>query len=109
MTFETIAQRIIAPDLSEVEIDDYRRFCASWLFTLNETYGRLQAAAALWVTKDREKYGSQAETERAWEATKEGQQMIKTKYRIRAVEALSDALEHTYWLRNREWKEADRL
>jgi hypothetical protein len=109
MTFKDIAERMASGSLTETEIDEYRRFCASWLFTLNEQYGTLLAEAAVWLTANREKYKSYAEAERAWEATEQGQKIINTKYRIRGVEALTSALEGSWFLRQREWKEANRL
>lgn len=108
MTFSHLANRIASGPLSETEIDEMRRFCASFLFTLNELLGKLTAEAALWLTEHRSEYKSYAEAERAWEAKKHGQEMILIKYRIRGVEALSDALEGAWFLRQREWKEAGR-
>lgn len=109
MTTRDIADRMLDGELNENEIDEYRRFCAATLFTLNERYGTLKAGAARWMTQNRTVYGSQAETERAWEATEAGQSMIKAKYEIQGVEALSDALEGAWFLRQREWREASKL
>lgn len=109
MTFAEISARMASDSLTETEIDEYRRYCASWLFTLNEQYGRCLAEAAQWLTLNRENYKSYAEAERAWEATERGQLQIKSKYQIRGIEALVDALEGTYWLRSREWKEAGKM
>lgn len=109
MKFETIAIRLQKDDLSESEIDQYRRFCGAWIFTLNTEYGNLIARMAIWLTMHRGEYKSQAEAERAFEATKDGQRMIKVKYRIRAVEALSEALTSAWFLKQREWKETHNL
>lgn len=109
MTFPQIAKRVASGDLTETEIDEYRRFCASWLFTLNATVGNLLGAMAVWLTQHRQEYKSQAEAERAFEATEHGQRLIQTKYRIRGIEALVSALEGTWFLRQREWKESQRL
>jgi len=109
LTFKEIAERMASESLDENSIDEYRRYCASWLFTLNEQYGRYLAEAAQWLTHNRESYKSYAECERAWEATEKGAASIKAKYQIRGIEALVDALEGTYWLRSREWKEAGKM
>lgn len=109
MTFKDINERIGKGGLTENEIDEYRRYCATWLFTLNEQYGESLAQSALWLTTNRESYKSYAEAERAWEATSVGQSQIKTKYLIKGIEAITDALEGTWFLRQREWKEASRL
>lgn len=109
MTFKEIADDMASGSLDENTIDTYRRYCASWLFTLNEQYGRCLAEAAQWLTLNRENYKSYAEAERAWEATERGQLQIKSKYQIRGIEAIVDALTATWFLRQREWKESNRL
>lgn len=109
ITFERIAKRMSEGELIESEIDAYRRYAAAWLFYLNEQSGKLSATSAFWLTEHRSEYKSQAEAERAWEATKEGQTLIKTKARIKGIEALTDALAGTWFLRQREWKETHGL
>lgn len=104
LTFKDISSRLAENNLTPDEIADFRSYCASWLFRLYEQYGRLVSSGAAWQTEKRDGYKSQAETERAWLATEEGNAETETKYRIRGVEAMQDVLTSLYYQTNREMR-----
>lgn len=106
MTFKDITNRLEEGNLTENEIVEFKNFCAVWLYRINEQYGQLCSNAALWQTAHREDYKSQAECERAWQATQDGQNQTKFKYQIRAIEYISETLSTNWFLKQREWKEA---
>lgn len=106
MTVREIAERMEEGSLTGHEVADARSIVSAHLFRLNEEYGRLSSLAALWMTAHRENYKSQAECERAWEATENGLTMIEKKYAIRGLEALSEGLATLWFLNQREYKEA---
>lgn len=106
LNFKEIADRLSENNLTPDEIAHFRSFCAAWLFRLYETYGKLVSEGAGWQTDRRSSpdYKSQAERERAWYATEEGQEETTLKYRIRGVEAMQDVLTSLYYQANREMK-----
>lgn len=104
MTIKSIVERMREGNMTPDEIADSRVFIGTWLYTFNVRYGKASALSAVWITANREKYKSHAECERAWEATEKGQEEIRLKYDIRALEAIQDALETAWFLAQREWK-----
>lgn len=86
-------------------VSRYMSFLAGWMYTLHSQYGKLKAEAAEWLTRNRDKYKSYAECERAWDATEDGKLLIKLKHRIQGIEHLQDALKSQHFLLNREWRD----
>lgn len=107
-TFKEIVDRLVEGNLGGDEIASYRSFCAAWLYRYYEELGQLSSTAALWLTGNREKYKSQAECERAWEATEQGQRQILVKNLIRGLEHVQETLTSLYFMAEKEAKEANR-
>ena len=102
MTFKSIIDRIEQGGLTGDEIASYRNFCAVWLYRFYEEVGNLGAKAAFWMTANRENYKSQAECERAWDATEEGQTLIKKKNTIKGLEHVQEVLTSQWFAINKE-------
>lgn len=109
MTLHNIVQRIEQGNLAPNEVDEYRNYCAVWLFRYYEEYGELNAQAALWLTANRDKFKSQAEAERAWDAQDRGQRKLKLKGVIQGMEGLQDVLTSQHFQLTRAMKETHAL
>lgn len=109
--FRTIVDRLEQGNLTPDEIASYRSYCAAWLYRFYEEVGSLSAEGALWLTANRnlkDRYKSQAECERAWEATESGQKLIKKKALIKGVEHVQEVLTSLWFQTNKELRESSR-
>lgn len=109
MTLHDIVSRIEDGDLTPSEVDNYRNYCAVWLFRYYEEYGKVSSQAALWLTANRENYKSQAEAERAWDSTEQGQRQTLVKNLIKGVEHIQDVLTSQHFQLTRALKETHSL
>lgn len=109
MTLHTIVERIELGNLTPDEVDDFRNHIAVWLFRYYEEYGEVSSQGALWLTANRDKYKSQAEAERAWDATDRGQRQTLVKNLIKGVEHIQDVLTSQHFQLTRAMKEANAL
>ncbi|RJQ33863.1 hypothetical protein C4568_03620 [Candidatus Parcubacteria bacterium] len=104
MEFKQIINRVEQGGLSGDEIASYRNFCAVWLYRFYEEVGNLSAKAAVWMTANRENYKSQAECERAWDATEEGQTLTRKKNTIKGLEHIQEVLTSQHFMLTKELK-----
>lgn len=109
MSLHTIVERIELGNLTPDEVDSYRNYLAVWLFRYFEEYGQVSSESALWLTANREKYKSQAEAERAWDAQDRGQRQILLKNLIKGLEHLQDVLTSQHFQLTRAMKETHAL
>lgn len=97
--FSEIAEQLEAGTMmTPKEVSDARGLVAAYLSRMRWVMGTLAARRARTVTQWRDSYRSNAETERAWEATEAGQQEVQLKHQINALEQLATALDKQWWL-----------
>lgn len=98
VNFTDIVQAMERGDMTPREISDGRNRIGAELARLRWRYGQLVAKRAKYVSARRDNYKSMAETERAWEATDEGQIELQMHHQIKALEGLLSALETNWFL-----------
>lgn len=104
MNILTIVAEMEQGLVSPINIVGYRNHIASCLYHLHIEYGQVKSQAALWLTANRDKFKSQAECERAWEAGTRGQRQIALKHEIEALGHIQESLATNWFLLNREAK-----
>lgn len=102
--FKAIQSRLLEGNLHGEEIADYRNYIAVMLARLYAEYGDAKSYGAAWTTEHRNEYKSQAECERAYEATEEGKKETRLKYAIRAYESVQEVLTSAWFAITREEK-----
>lgn len=104
MTLKDIIARLQQGNLTPDEIAEFRSFVAVWLYRYYEEKGTLSAKAALWMTAQRSEYKSQAECERAWDATEDGQKLILKSNVIKGLEHIQEVLTSAWFAVNKEYQ-----
>jgi hypothetical protein len=104
MNLKNIVDSLEKGNLSPEEVKDAIGYCSAILARSYFTAGSLAAEASQWIVAKGDQYKSLAATERAWEATEQGQKEIKLKHRIKGVEAIREALTTNWFFFNRDAK-----
>lgn len=104
MTLKTIQDRLLEGDMFGDEIASSRSYIAVMLARGYEAYARCLSLRAEWTTTNRDQYKSQAECERAYEATDAGKEETVIKYSLKAYEAIQEVLTSLWFQINREEK-----
>lgn len=104
MTLPEIVTNLEKGLMPPEQVVEARNYVASLLYKHNIEYGKLSASCAQWIISEQEKFKSHAAVERAWEASEDGQKMVRAKYAIRALEHISESLATNWFLYNREAK-----
>lgn len=102
--FGPIAARMEAGDMTPREVSEARNLVGASLSRMRFMMATLAAKRAKAVTEFRASYRSLAETERAWEATYDGQAEIVLTHQIKALEGVFSALETNWFLLQGERK-----
>lgn len=92
MTFPEIQSRLLEGNLHGDEVAAFRSYIAVMLARAYEVYASCLSFGATWTTEHRPEYKSQAECERAYEATEAGKKETTVKWTIRAYEAVQEVL-----------------
>lgn len=100
--FPEIQSRLLEGNLYGDEIAAYRSYLAVMLARGYEKYAGSLSSRAEWTTEHRSEYKSQAECERAWEATDAGKEETITKWTIKAYEAVQEVLTSLWFQINKE-------
>jgi hypothetical protein len=109
MNFKSIQERLLEGNLYGDEVASYRNYIAVMLARAYEKYAGSLSFRAEWTTEHRAEYKSQAECERAWEATGPGKEETTLKWTIKAYEALSEVLTSLWFQLNKEERSAQGL
>jgi hypothetical protein len=109
MNLHDIVNRIELGDLTPYEVDNFRNYCAVWLFRYFEEFGEVSSQGALWQTANADNYKSQAACEKAWKASERGQRETLVKNLIQGVEHIQNVLTSQHFQLTRAMKETHGL
>lgn len=102
--FPEIQRRLLEGNLHGDEVASYRNYIAVMLARAYEAYASALSFGAVWTTEHRSEYKSQAECERAYEATEAGRKETVIKWTIRAYEAVQEVLTSLHFSLSKEEK-----
>ena len=108
MNFDDIIEDLHNNHVGEHNVTRYRSYVAAALARLYFEKGELEILRANFTMENKAELKTIANIDRHFEATKEGNELIRIENRIKGGQRISDALEGLYWDLNRERKEAPR-